>query len=85
MDQAVDTILDLDECAKVRQIAHAAVDTITHLITLRQGAPRIILHLLHSEADAPCFGIDAQNFDFHRIARADSLARMLDPFGPAHL
>src|SRR6185503_9377543 len=56
-----------------------------NLVTLVQGLPRILLHLLHTETDATCSRIDTQHFDFNHVARIDDLARMLHALGPTHL
>ena len=84
MDQAIDSLFNFDEGAKVREIPHAALHAIADLITLGQGAPRIVLHLFHAQANAARFWIDAQNFNFYGVAGPNQLAGMLHPFGPAH-
>src|SRR5437879_2596901 len=82
--EAINALFNLDEGAKVCKVADAALHAIAHMITFRQSAPRILLHLFHAEADAASFRIDAEHFDFDRIARPDQFAWMLYPFGPAH-
>src|SRR5690242_2317327 len=84
MDQAVDTVFDLDERTEARKVADASVNARADLITLVQRLPRVLLHLLHAEADATRLRIDAQHFDFHRVTGVDDFARVLDALGPAH-
>src|ERR1043165_5164029 len=84
MDETVDTVFDLDESAEVRQVADASVNARADLVTLVQRLPRVLLHLLHTEADTTRLGIDAQYFDFHCVAGIDDFARVLDALGPAH-
>src|ERR1051325_750153 len=84
MDQTVYTVFDLDKCAEVRQVSHAAVYAGADLITLVQSLPGVVLNLFHPEADAARLGIDTEDLDFHFVARVDQLARMLDAFRPAH-
>src|SRR5262249_7467466 len=85
VNQTVNTVFDFDEGPKISEIADPAVDARANLIPLVQRAPRVVLNLFHTEADATCFRIDRQDFHFDRISRVDDLARMLDAFRPAHL
>src|SRR5690242_932046 len=55
-----------------------------YVVTLAERLPRIRLHLLHSEAYASRLRVDAEHFDFDRIAGIYDLAGMLDALGPAH-
>src|SRR5687767_145892 len=82
--QPVDAILDFDKRAKVSQVAHAAVHSAAHLVTIVQGLPGVILNLLHAQTDAPRFRINAQDFNFDAISGINNLAGMLDAFRPAH-
>jgi hypothetical protein len=62
MDETVNAIFDFDKCAEVSQITHATGDARSDLVTLAQGLPRVRLHLLHAEADAARFRINAEHF-----------------------
>ena len=58
--EAVNAIFDLDEGAKVSQVAHPAMNARADLVTLMQSLPGIVLNLFHSQTNAARLGIDAQ-------------------------
>src|SRR5215467_4201537 len=84
MDQAVNSVFDLNEGAEVSQVAHTAMHSCSDLIAVTQSVPGVLLHLFHAKADAPPFWIDTQDLDIDHIAGAYDLAGVLDPFRPAH-
>src|SRR5215472_1820419 len=84
MDQPVNSIFNLNEGAEVSQISHPAMHSGAYLIAVAQGVPGVLLHLFHAEADAPSLWIDAQHLYVDQIAGVYDLARVLDPFRPAH-
>ena len=49
-----------------------------------QGLPRVVLNLLHPQADTSRFWIDAQDFHFDPVTGIHDLAGMFDPLRPAH-
>src|SRR6185295_7533612 len=85
MDQPVNSVLNLDKSAEVREIPDASMHACADLITLMQRLPGIFLHLFHAETDATRPWIDAQHFNLNHVSRINHLARMFDSFGPAHL
>src|SRR6185436_3514339 len=85
MDEAINSIFDLDKRTEVSQVTNASVNTCADLITLVQRLPRVLLHLLHAETDTTSSRVHTQDFNFNRITRINHFARMLDSFGPAHL
>src|SRR5262245_5770110 len=85
VNQAVNAFLDFNKGTKVGQVADASMNARADLITLSQSLPGILLDLLHSQADAPGFRVNAEHFNFDGITRVYQLAWMFDPLGPAHL
>src|SRR6266542_786916 len=84
MDQTVNAVLNLDKGAKVGQVSHTSMHPSAYLVTFVQRLPRILLHLLHTKANAACLRVDIQHFDFNRVSGVYDLAGMLDALGPAH-
>src|SRR5215216_185226 len=84
VNQPVNSIFDLDKSTEIGKVPDAAMNARADLVTLVQRLPRILLHLLHAEADAPRSRIDTQHFNLNQVAGIDDLARMLDAFRPAH-
>src|SRR6185295_5135529 len=73
VDQAVDTFLDLDECAEVGEVAHPAFDRRTHWVLVMQRVPGIGGQLPHAQRNAPLLRIHAQYHAIHLIAHVDQL------------
>src|SRR5882757_9581888 len=65
--ETINTVFDFDERPKVGEIADATLDSRTNLIALMQSAPRVVLNLLHAQADTASLGIDRQYFHFDGI------------------
>src|SRR6266581_4717940 len=84
MDESVNSVFNLNKSAKVSQIADPAVNPRANLVAFTEGAPGIVLDLLHSQADTPRLGINAENFNLNGVARPDDFAGVLNSFGPAH-
>src|SRR5688500_12455053 len=84
VDQSVNSVFNLDEGAKIGQVADAAMDSRTDLITLVQRLPRDLLHLFHAETDTSCARVDTKHFNLYAVARVDYLARRLDAQAPTH-
>src|SRR5438034_1741190 len=85
MNEAINAVFDLNEGAKVSQVAHSAVDTRANLISIVKSLPRVLLHLLHAEDNPATLGVNPQHLDVNNISGADDLARMLHALGPTHL
>src|SRR5215216_249324 len=84
VNQPVNSIFDLDKSTEIGKVSDAAMNARADLVTLVQRLPRILLHLLHAEADAPRSRIDTQHFNLNQVAGVDHLARMFDALRPAH-
>src|SRR5687768_8626136 len=85
MDQAVDVVFDLDERAKLGQVADLALDAGADRVLLGQLVPRVALDLLEAEGNAAGRRIDAEHLRFHGVADVEDLRRMLDALAPRHL
>src|SRR5713226_8740324 len=85
VDQAVDTLFDLDKRAEVGEVADPAFDSRTYGILVVQRVPRVGRQLPHAQRNTPLLRIDAQHHAIHLIAPVDQLRGMLDAFGPRHL
>src|SRR6185436_19055326 len=55
-----------------------------HLVTIAERAPGVLLHLLHTEADASALRIHSQHFHVDNITGINNLAGVLDAFRPTH-
>src|SRR5215831_18022984 len=84
VDQTVDAILDLDECAEVGEVPYLALDYRSDRELLMQRFPRIRFELLQAKADAAFGHIDVEHYSLELIAHVDQLRRMLHPFRPGH-
>ena len=69
MYQPVDAVFDLDEGAKVSQVADAPFDHRSGRIALGQVLPGILQQLFHAQRNAAVGRIDAENHRLHFIAR----------------
>src|SRR5687768_15951197 len=85
MDQAVDVVFDLDERAKLGQVADLALDAGADRVLLGQLMPRVALDLLESQRNAAGRRIDAEHLRFHGVADVQDLRRVLDALAPRHL
>src|ERR1700722_15875748 len=85
VNQAVDSIFDFNEGAKVGQVAHPAFDLGSDRIFLVQRIPRVGRQLPHAQRDAALTRIHAENHAFHMIIYIDQLGGMLHALRPGHL
>jgi cyclophilin family peptidyl-prolyl cis-trans isomerase len=68
----------LHEGAIFGDVGHLARQLHADRILLRPPIPRIAFQLLHAEADALGFGVDADDLHLHGIADGDHFARVVD-------
>ena len=78
MDQAFDARLQLDECAVFGDVGDSTVQLHADRILRCNTIPRIAFELLHAEADALRFLVDANDLDGHSLADLDHFARVVD-------
>ena len=84
VDQAFDARLQLDECAVVGDVGHAArVDGVQRVLRLDR-VPRIFLELLHAQADAVGFLVDLDDLDLDGLADRQDLGGVVDA-APGHV
>ena len=84
VDQALDALLELDECAVVGDRDDLALDAVADLVLLLDALPRVGLELLQAERDALLLGIEVEHLDPHLVADLDELGRMRDA-APRHV
>ena len=84
VDQAVDTIFDLDERAEVGQVSYPAFDRRAHRIFLMQSVPRISCKLPHAQRNPALLRVHVQHYAIDVVADIHQLRRMLHAFGPRH-
>src|SRR5712691_3837923 len=85
VNQAVYTIFDLDERAKVRKRADLSGHPRTDVIAHRERLPRIGGHLLEAEAYPPAVRIGLEHNRFDILSNREQLRRMFQPLRPCHL
>ena len=85
MQQAVDALLDLDERAVGREVAHRALDDRAERVVLLDQVPGVRLGLLHAERDLLLLLVDLEHDDLDLVAELDQLARVVDAPRPGHL
>ena len=84
MHEAVHAIFNFDEGPEVCQVANSSMNSSANLITVTKRHPGIGLNLLHPQTDSSGLRINAEHFDFNRVAGPDQLAGMLHALRPAH-
>src|SRR5215469_7344962 len=85
MDKALNTFLDFDEHAKIRDRTHCATNLCVKRVTLRDRVPRVGRSLFDAEADTLLFDLDSKDNCFDFIALLIKLRRMPYFFGPRQI
>jgi len=85
VDEAVDSVLDLNERSKIGKVADLSADLRSDREASGDRIPWILLKLLHSKADPAFFGIDTENLNLDLIAAAIKLLRAARTLGPGDL
>src|SRR6266850_1006674 len=85
VNQAVDAVFNLDECAELGEVAYFSFDGRTDGILIVQLLPWIRRQLLHAERDAALAGIHAEHHGLDLIANVDDLRWVLHALRPGHL
>ncbi len=85
MDEAVDTVFDLDEGAEIGEVANATLNDGAGGVLVLKLLPGIVLELLHAERDAAVVRVDRENKRVDLVAGFDELRRVLHALGPGHL
>ena len=79
VDQAFDARLDFDEGAVFGDVGHGTGHLHADRVLRGNAIPRIAFQLLHAEADALGFFVDADDLDGHGGADFDHFAGVVDP------
>ncbi len=78
MDKALDPGFEFDEGAVFGDVGHLTRQLGADRILGGNAIPRIAFQLLHAEADALGFSVDAHDLHLHGIANGDHFARVVD-------
>src|SRR5690606_34592066 len=79
VDQAFDARLQFHESAVFGDVGDGAIDLRADGILGGDAFPRIAFELLHAEADALRFGVDANDLNGDGVTDVDHFARVVDP------
>src|SRR5256885_982217 len=84
MHEAIDTLLDTDKYAEVRDIPHRAFNDAADRIFFLHGVPRIRRQLFHAQGNALFLAVELEHYDFDFFADSDDLRRVIDA-PPGHV
>ncbi len=85
VNQAVYSVFNLNEGAKVGEVADASLDDGPGRIALGQVLPGVVEQLLHAQRDAAIGRVHAEDDCLDFVARLDQLGGVLEPLRPGHL
>ncbi len=85
VQQAVYALFDLDEGAVAGQVPDPTDDLGSRRVVLLNQFPRVLLGLLHAEADLFLLLVDAQHDHVDHVADGHDLAGVVDAARPGHL
>src|SRR6266852_4632046 len=85
MHQAVNSVFDFNESAKLGQIADPAFDRRPHRIFVMQRIPGVGRELPHAQRNPALGRVHAQDYAVHFVANVDQLRWMFHPLRPRHL
>ncbi len=85
VQEAIDALLDLDECAVAGEVANRAFDDRTHGVVLFDEVPGVGLGLLHAERDLLLGVVELKHNDLDWVAGLDQLGGVVDATRPRHL
>src|SRR5699024_3789306 len=78
VNQALDALLDADECAERNQLGDLARNDLADRVGAGEDAPWVFLGCLQGQGDALAVQVDVQNLDGDLIADGDDLRRVVD-------
>src|SRR2546421_517418 len=84
VNQPIDTLFNLNECAEVGDTDHAAFDMRAYRITMSGVLPGIRSELLEAERYSLLVGIVLQNLYVNFVAHVHQVAGMREP-APRHI
>ena len=85
MNQALDTLLDLEEDTEVRNVRHIALHHVPEPVTIRDLIPRILLQLLDPQRELVAVLIDVQHHRLDLLPLLIDLARVLHLVSPGQV
>ena len=75
MNQTIDILFELEECAVISKAHNGATDTLTHRVAFGNLFPRVFGKLLDAETEL--VAIDTDDLHFHLVANFGVLRRVL--------
>ncbi len=84
MDQAFNTLFQLDECAVIGQADNLAGDFCFDRVLGYHIKPGIGRDLLEAQGDALSFAVELEHLDLDLVANGKKLGRVVDP-APGHV
>ena len=82
--EPLDSLLDLDERAEVRDVGHPSRDPAALRVPLRDAHPRVLAELLQTERHAVAFTVVLEDLDLDLVADVDHLGGVADA-APGHV
>ncbi len=85
MEQTIDAVLQLDECAVIGEVANLSADVVTHRVFLGNDFPGIHFHLLHAQTDLLLVLLDFKDDHINFLILFDDFTRIRNSSCPRHL
>ena len=78
VQQALQTLLDLQEYAELDGARHPAADAVARVVTVLQTFPRVRLHGFQTQRNALSFRVELDHFAADRLADFHDVGRIVD-------
>src|SRR3954469_18947920 len=85
VNQSLDALVELDECAKVRHPDDLALDRVADVMAREEVVPDVGGELLQAERQALVLGVDVQHHRLDDVTLLQHFRRVLDPLAPRHV
>ena len=78
VDQTLDALAHLDECAERHELGDATVDQLIHRVAVGEDLPRVRLGRLQRQRDALLGEVHVEDLNIDLVAHGHDLARVID-------
>ena len=78
VDEALDAVEHLDECAEADDLGHLALQLVADRVRVEDALPRILLGLLEPQRDALPLAVDVEDLDRDDLADRQDLRGVVD-------
>jgi hypothetical protein len=82
VDEAVDVVLQADECAEAGELGDMAGDEVADFIVFVDVAPRVFGELFDADSDALVGFVDFEDLGFDFVALLEDFGRVIDLASP---